>query len=298
MDIRQLKTLLVLGETRSFSKAARQVGLTQSAITHQIKELEATIGRSLIDRRIRPVGFTACGMELLEVAERIVNLREGFLDRFASRPHRETLKIGVISSYLTNVLPRILRNIRFNGLSIRLIISNYKKVSEDLIRDVEKGDIDFAIVIGPPYDSPSVVWRHLVKEPMYVIAHPSTFGKSDVELLTEGAYIHASRHADNKGAIEVELRRRNIHPEVVVEVDSFAAVVEFVANGLGVGVCPESFLKRAAFNQLKAVPFGNPVISREIGIVQPPESPKIDLIDLLFNEIKAGTLVGPNALSP
>ena len=170
-------------------------------------------------------------------------------------------------------------------MNMRLVISSYKKVSEDMIRDVTNGDIDFAIVIGPPEDAPALIWRHLVTEPLYVIAPPSSFGKTAAEILSEGPYIHASRHADNKGAIEIELRRQGIQPEVVAEVDTFAAVVELVVQGLGVGICPESFLKRAPFDRLKAVPFGTPVVTREIGIVQSPDSPKNDLIDVLYNEL-------------
>ena len=72
IEIRHLRTLVALRETGSLVEASERVFLTQSALSHQIKELEGRLGCSLFLRKSRPVRFTSAGNRLLELADEVL----------------------------------------------------------------------------------------------------------------------------------------------------------------------------------------------------------------------------------
>ncbi len=72
LDLRQLRTLVALRDTGSLVEAAVRVFLTQSALSHQIKDLETRLGGPIFIRKTRPVRFTASGNRLLRLADEIL----------------------------------------------------------------------------------------------------------------------------------------------------------------------------------------------------------------------------------
>ncbi len=87
IEIKHLKTLLTLKATGSLVEAALQLHLTQSALSHQLKELEGRLNCALFIRKSRPIRFTIAGMRLLELGEQVLPLirsAERDLSRFVS----------------------------------------------------------------------------------------------------------------------------------------------------------------------------------------------------------------------
>lgn len=72
IELRHLRTLIALRDTGSLVEAAERVFLTQSALSHQIKDLETRLGVSLFIRKTRPVRFTTAGTRLLQLAEQVL----------------------------------------------------------------------------------------------------------------------------------------------------------------------------------------------------------------------------------
>ncbi|GIS96810.1 MAG: hypothetical protein CM1200mP24_00940 [Gammaproteobacteria bacterium] len=72
IDLRHLRTLIALRDTGSLVEAAERVFLTQSALSHQIKELETRLGCTVFIRKTRPVRFTSAGKRLLDAADQIL----------------------------------------------------------------------------------------------------------------------------------------------------------------------------------------------------------------------------------
>jgi len=86
IELRHLRTLVALKDTGSLVEAAGRVFLTQSALSHQIKDLESRLGCSLFIRKTRPVRFTTAGRRLLKLADEalpLVHNAEHDLDRLA-----------------------------------------------------------------------------------------------------------------------------------------------------------------------------------------------------------------------
>lgn len=74
LELRHLKTLLALREAGNLSRAAQLLNLTQSALSHQLKGLEAHYGAALFERKSNPVSFGAAGQRLLRLAEAVLPL--------------------------------------------------------------------------------------------------------------------------------------------------------------------------------------------------------------------------------
>lgn len=77
VELRHLRTLVALRDTGSLVEAAERVFLTQSALSHQLKDLETRLGSSLFIRKTRPVRFTSSGQRLLKLADEVLPLVHG-----------------------------------------------------------------------------------------------------------------------------------------------------------------------------------------------------------------------------
>ena len=77
VDLRHLRTLVALRDTGSLVEAAERVFLTQSALSHQLKDLETRLGCALFIRKTRPVRFTTAGQRLLKLADEVLPLVHG-----------------------------------------------------------------------------------------------------------------------------------------------------------------------------------------------------------------------------
>lgn len=109
MELRNLKTFIQVCENHSFSKAATNLGYTQSTVTAQISQLETEFGVPLFDRRGKTFQVNEKGQELLEYAHRITALADEAAFQLADEqtPHG-TLRLGVIESIGSYFLPPIL----------------------------------------------------------------------------------------------------------------------------------------------------------------------------------------------
>ena len=107
MTLNQLKYFVAVAESRSFTKAAEQYFLAQTAITQQIQKLETSLGVQLIDRKTRPISLTPMGQVFLREARSILRRMDGAIQRTreASTGITGTLRIGYTKGYEHSDLP-------------------------------------------------------------------------------------------------------------------------------------------------------------------------------------------------
>ena len=144
-----LRTFLLIAETRSFRGASEQVHRSQSAISAQIKLLEAHVGAELFHRTTRSVQLTAAGKQLFDAARRGVREVEAGV-----REVRETLALqaGHVAVAATPIaaaalLPPVLA--RFEALYPGVGMSVRERQSADVQAQVLRGEVDFGVVPGP-----------------------------------------------------------------------------------------------------------------------------------------------------
>src|ERR687896_2136736 len=126
MDTRQLAAFCAVVERRSFSLAAERLGVTQPAVSLQVRALEERLGQRLLDRSGRRVEPTEAGRRLYRSAQRMLSLEEQLLEAVASGSEGEltgTLQIGASTGPAAIVVPLLLCEFQRENPSIKVALT-------------------------------------------------------------------------------------------------------------------------------------------------------------------------------
>ena len=285
MDIRSLRTLVAIADHRTFAAAAQVVGLTQSAVSLQVKSLETELGLSLFDRTRRPPVLNADGRALVDRAREIVDLADQLTLSFRPDSLGGMLALGAIPTILTGVLPATLGQLRRTMPGLRIRLSG--GLSHELERRVQMGDLDVAVVTEPEHLQSTLTWQPFAHEPLMVIAPASTPGDTDKDLLTALPFIRFKRFAWASRIIDGHLRERGITVDPMIEIDSLDGINMLVSNGLGVSIVPRRHIAQPFPEGVRIVPFGDPPIARAIGLIERSDNARSALTIALFHELTA-----------
>ena len=142
MNLNQLKYFVAVAEYRSFTKAAEQYFLTQTAITQQIQKLEDTVGVQLIDRKTRPISVTPMGQVLLREARDILMRMDSAVQRTqeAASGISGTLRIGYTKGYEHSDLSVKLRQFHHNYPNV--LLNCYRCDTDTLTTGLINGEYD------------------------------------------------------------------------------------------------------------------------------------------------------------
>jgi DNA-binding transcriptional LysR family regulator len=97
---------------------------------------------------------------------------------------------------------------------LRLRFVNSRQLSRDLVDHVRSGEIDVALIVGPPEDAHEVIWRPYAVERFFVVAPIGTPGTNADELIRSGPYLRYVPNLPIEHLIEKEITRKNLKPEV------------------------------------------------------------------------------------
>jgi len=286
MSLRHLRTLIAVFEHGSFAAAAEAVSLTQSAVSQQMKALEDELGVELFDRRTRPPQPNAHGKALIQRVRQLVYLYDGLCEAPGARAELEgLLEVGAVPTTLTGIVPRALAALRGSqpSLQVRLVSG----LSADLLAQVDRGDLDAALVTEPKPVPAGMRWRAVLDEPLMVIAPAGSDGDDYLQLLTSLPFIRFNRSAWVGHTIQTALQDMGIVVNEVMELDSLEAIRQMVRHGLGVSVVPVSSAEADAAEGLRAVPFGSPPRVRTLGLIERQQHVKTGLTTALYRELVA-----------
>lgn len=283
VDIRQLRTLIAIADHGTFGSAADAVGLTQSAVSQHIRAIEDDLQLRLFDRTQRPPRLTLQGQTLVEAARKLVCQYEQIVNSLAGGKLTGTLELGTMRTSLTGALPQalvILRD-RFPDLRIHVITGD----TADLPGMVATGRINAAILPEQSEFGDALRWMPFSIEPLRVIAPQWIEDTSERDILEHHPYIRFSRNVPCARLINQEIRRRNIAVSEVMAIDSFAGIVALVERGLGVSVVPQQTPEHAFPEGVRHVAFGDPPVTRIVGIIDKAGGTKSQLVDTLHEEL-------------
>lgn len=286
MSLRNLRILTVIARKGSFAAAADHLGLTQSAVSLGIKNLEEELGGQLFERTGRSPKLNADGRLVLARAKEILTIYDGIKDELTPAGMiRGTLTLGVVPTVLTGPLPPVLGRLRrrYGDLQVKLLSS----LSAELVRHVEEGNLDAALTTEPPYAvSPQYEWQEYDVEPFFVVAPKETEATS-VELLFERfPFVRFDKTAWAGSLVDRQLMTQGIRPRDVMEFDSLEAALSLVEQGLGIAVVPlnKRRLQQAGGN-FTLTPFGIPQLTRRVGMYQKQCHPRHSLTELILAEL-------------
>jgi DNA-binding transcriptional LysR family regulator len=161
-----LRTLIAVVDLRSFTKAAAHLGVTQPAVSAQIKRLEFLLGDELFDRSVQGISLMPHGEMLVGYARRLLSINDQIVRLGKSGPRPElVIRIGTPSDFVASVLPGTLAGMRERRPDLRFVVRT--DFYEPLLRDLRAGDLDLLVALSnePPHDARhfwahEVVWVH------------------------------------------------------------------------------------------------------------------------------------------
>jgi len=246
MDTRQLAAFCEVVERRSFSDAAARLGVTQPAVSQQVRALEQRLGTQLLDRSGRRVEPTEAGLQLYRGAQRMLAFEEQLLEELGEPegPLRGTLEIGASTGPAAIVLPLLLCEFQRDNpdVHVELSVSDTQSVVE-LVADrrLELG------IVGAARRHRSVAFEPFFRDEVILITPPGhSFAGKTIELddLSQGPLIVMQQGAGVRQMVEDELRKsgRKLRDlEAPLELGLQESVRSAVQAGYGV-----SFISRRA----------------------------------------------------
>jgi len=248
MEFDDLRTFVTVAETRSVSQAARQLFLTQPAVTRRLQRLETTLGSPLIDRKRRPFALTPAGHQVLERCRRVLHSVREVQEAISSDgvPAGE-LRIGVAHALTELTLTRPLDFLRkkFSQVDLRLT-TGWSRV---LLERVRAGALDASVILLPEEDvlPPGVKGVEIGKERLVVIApKEKTIRRRKVEDLRDIHWILNPEGCGARAILQRALQRANVDLHVALETYNYELQLNLVARNRGWGLVPSRILYRSA----------------------------------------------------
>ncbi|MBC8790804.1 MAG: LysR family transcriptional regulator [Tagaea sp. CACIAM 22H2] len=267
LDLDLLRTFATVVERGSFTAAAERMGLTQPAISLQIRQLEKRLGTALIERVGRRARPTTAGAELLAHAPRIETAVDDALDAVA-RHGQGTMgrvRIGTGATACIFLLPPLLGALRrkFPSLEITVATGN----AADIVKAVEDNLLDIALttlpVAGRMLDIVPVLKDEIVAAapkgfPLPARASASALAKLPMLLYEPGG--------NTRRLIDTWFAREKVKFEPVLSLGSTEAIKAMALEGLGCAVLPAMSLRVSRAGEFVTRPL-SPRLSRTLAVV-------------------------------
>src|SRR5262245_31576226 len=275
ISFRQLRYFDALAGHSHFGRAAAACGISQPALSMQIKELEEALGAVLIERGARQVRLTKFGDEaalrvrdILRTVDELGDFARASRDRLAGR-----LRIGMIPTIAPYLLPTVIGNL--TQMHPELDVHVRETLTPKLIQEVGEGRLDTAIV-ALPVSEPSLVEVALFSE-RFLLVRPGEDEGTPVpssEMLREMRLLLLEEgHCFRDQALSF-CNMQTSPPRELLDASSLSTLVQMVSAGMGVTLIPEMAAEvetRSA--SVSVARFKNPQPSRTIGMIWRKTSP-------------------------
>jgi DNA-binding transcriptional LysR family regulator len=246
MDTRQLQAFCAVVEKKSFSQAAEKLGVTQPAVSLQVRALEQRLGQMLLDRSGRRVEATEAGLRLYRSAQRMLALERQLFEEAAAEegPLAGTLAIGASTGPGAHLVPLLLCEFQREHADLHVALSIWD--TQTVIDRVAERDVELGVV-GALRRHRSLEFEPLVRDEIVLAVppgHAAAGGTLTVEELRKENLIVMQEGAGVRQVVEEELRRaglrlRGVEPKL--ELGLQESVKSAVAGGYGV-----AFISRTA----------------------------------------------------
>jgi DNA-binding transcriptional LysR family regulator len=266
--IRELKTLIAVAQEGTFAAAGNKIGLTQAAVSAQMKRLEEALGIPLFERKGRAAILTQRGQETLKQAHTLLTLYSTLGAATAGQPATQRVNIGAIASIQRSLLPDALA--RFHHTYSECCTRVVPGLSMELVNQVDAGELDMAVIIRPPFSLHSDLrWTPLAHEPFRLIVPHHIDGDQWQELITQQPFVRYDRASFGGRQVDRFLRHNHCNVREVCEVDELEAIVKLVAKGVGVALVPQAIAQQHWPSGVRAIDLGERTFHRDVGLIHP-----------------------------
>lgn len=271
MQIQNFKTFCDLVETKSFSKAARLNGVTQSAVSQQLKAMEIHYDMLIIDRNQKKFRLTPQGAKLYTTFKEILRLYEKLNCDLQEMRNivSGTIQLATVNSIGLHELPPYLKRFmkEYPSVNVRVEYRRANLVYEDVLH----GSVDLGLVAFPnkhkelqviPFAQDELV---LATHPEHILAKKKSVKLSDIQGLD---FIAFERDIPTRKATDEILRKANVTIGIVMEFDNVETVKRAIEINAGCAILPASTIRNeVGQNQLVSCKLNGGKFLRPLAII-------------------------------
>lgn len=293
-DLYELSLFHLVARHGSFTKAGQEAGLTQSAMTRQIRRMEDQLGVALFERTTRQVNLTAAGQLLLEKSAPVLKAADDILFQLQDAFHLvpRTLRVGVARSIGLAYYPGFFFAFRRSHPEVQLVV--VQRTSKEILAGLEARELDAGLLCPPKRLPRALTATHRFKDEFAFIVPPDRMDlgeKTSLKALVKALAKDRWLLLDNEGQTGRQLRswmkQNGLAIEPAMQLDGFDVIVNLVALGLGVSLVPHRVLPIYADRREVRRIVTQPRFSRDLAVVvrknrQQPEHIQAFIEGVLF----------------
>ncbi|HCB3601063.1 TPA: LysR family transcriptional regulator, partial [Serratia marcescens] len=239
--LKQLRVFVAVARHGSFSRAGEAIGLTQSAVSHSVKELEAEVGVRLLDRTTREVVLTDAGLRLANRVERLLDeLQAALLDARSFGVQRSgTVRVATSQTISAHLMPQCIAAGEREYPEIRIMLRD--QAQQQVLHSVRNAEVDFGIVVDP-VQAVDLECEAVLHEPFLLLCrddHPFAAQQEVRWSALNGCRLVLQDYASgSRPLIDSALRQQGVEAQVVQEIGHPATLFPMVAEGIGISIFP------------------------------------------------------------
>ncbi|EMH4029033.1 LysR family transcriptional regulator YfeR [Klebsiella oxytoca] len=240
-SLKQLRVFVAIARHGSFSRAGEAIGLTQSAVSHSVKELEAEVGVRLLDRTTREVVLTDAGLRLANRVERLLDeLQAALLDARSFGVQRSgTVRVATSQTISAHLMPQCIAAGERQYPEIRIMLRD--QAQQQVLHSVRNAEVDFGIVVDP-VQAVDLECEAVLHEPFLLLCrddHPFAARQEVRWSALNGCRLVLQDYASgSRPLIDSALRQQGVEAQVVQEIGHPATLFPMVAEGIGISIFP------------------------------------------------------------
>ncbi|HJU77928.1 MAG TPA: hydrogen peroxide-inducible genes activator [Sphingomicrobium sp.] len=303
--IKQLQYLVALREHGHFGKAADSCFVTQSTLSAGLRDLEALLGVTLVERTRRVVRFTALGEKVADKAIRVLREAEELTEmaRADGQPLHGELRMGVIPTIAPFLLPAMLPRLRGEWPSLKLYLR--EETSQAACEALHRGQLD-CVLLALPYPCGEVDSAALFDDRLFV-AFPdgeAPQGPSvEVESIDENRMLLLEDGHCLKDHALAACNRPELRANAAMMGTSLHTLVQMVDNGLGVTFVPAMAIEAGILEgtRVDAKPLRSDLGFRRIALIwrrSSPREPEFQLLAATLRKIMSELIPDLAAVEP
>lgn len=270
MNFKTLKIICDLVEFESFSRTAEKHGISQSAVSQQLAQVELEHKCQIIDRKKRPLAPTKAGLAFYKASKDIL-----------ARYIKLNSELNELSQSYTKINLASIFSIGMHTLQpyVKKFMSKYPKInlnieyksSADIYAAILTGEIDFGVVAMPKKDRNIDVYS-FERESLVLVLSPenrlASESKIDIHRLQEEKFVAFEKELPSRILIDRILNQYNVDVQTVMEFDNVETIKRAVEINSGISILPQTTLNMELANgTLKAIPFTNEKFFRSTGLI-------------------------------
>jgi DNA-binding transcriptional LysR family regulator len=296
MKLSFFATLDAVLRTGSLAGAAREMHVTPSAVSMQMKQLEAHFGQPLFDRAGLSVRPRAIALEIAGTMRDALDRLESLRRRTGTRVEGQ-VRLGVIETMQATLLPAAMAWLRAQHPALH--VRPVRGRSIELLEAVKSGDLDAAIVVQPTTGgSQRLLWHPVLRREMVLVAPPDAAEARAPALFKAHEWIRFDPETGTGRLAAQWVRKHAPGARPTIELQSVHAIVAMVSAGLGVSVVPEPDAQTTAAHAVRIVRLGRDAPQLQVALVARPQDADNRKVEALREAMAAAPVQAAGGVRP